>query len=256
MIVGTFNVNSVRARVPVLLKWLQDASPDVLVLQETKVEDGKFPFEDLEPAGYEIKIHGQKRYNGVAILSKLPIESVECGLGGDWPVDARVIRAVVGGVQIVNTYVPNGNAVGNEKWEYKMKWMEHFPSFIDDVFDMDAPAIWLGDINVAPTSMDVYEAEKKLGDVGHHPDEFSRLEKIVDQGWTDCFRKHTPEGEHYTFWDFRIPNAFDRDLGWRIDHIYANGALVDKCTRCWVDTDPRVMERPSDHTPLLAEFTV
>ena len=255
MKIATFNVNSVRARLPVVLDWLRYQDPDVLALQETKVQDDGFPVKDFNELGYQVAMHGQKSYNGVAIISKEKATDVQFGLGDEQlDEECRVIRATFEGVTVINTYVPNGNEVGGDKWEFKMRWLDRFAQFSKEQVKSSESAIWLGDINVAPTSLDVYEAEKKLGDVGHHPDEFSRLEKIVDQGWTDCFRKHTPEGEHYTFWDFRIPNAFDRDLGWRIDHIYANGALVDKCKRCWVDTDPRVMERPSDHTPLLAEF--
>ncbi|HXH62009.1 MAG TPA: exodeoxyribonuclease III [Fimbriimonadaceae bacterium] len=257
MVVATFNVNSVRARVPVLLDWLASAQPDVLVLQETKVEDAKFPFDDLEPSGYAIEIHGQPRYNGVAVLSRLPIEDVEFGFDDeDMPEDCRLLRATINGVQIINTYVPNGNEVGSEKWEYKMKWLEVFRDYVEETCDLGAPTVWLGDINIAPAPDDVFEPESKLGDVGHHPDEFSRLKAIVDLGWTDLFRRSTAGPGHYTFWDFRIPNSFGRNLGWRIDHIYASPALAGKCRRCWIDTAPRTAERPSDHTPVLADFMV
>jgi exodeoxyribonuclease-3 len=257
MVVATFNVNSIRARVPVVLDWLESEQPDVAVLQETKVEDAKFPFKELEESGYTIEIHGQARYNGVAILTKLPIEEIEFGFDDtDMPEDCRLLRATVGGVQIINTYVPNGNSVGSEKWAYKMQWLEAFKRFVKEQCDMGAPIVWLGDVNIAPTPDDVFEPENKLGDVGHHPDEFSRLKAIVDLGWTDCFRRFTSGAGHYTFWDFRIPNSFARNLGWRIDHIYASPGLVGKCTRCWVDRGPRAMEKPSDHTPVMAEFSV
>mgnify|MGYP001577402057 CR=1 FL=1 len=257
MVVATYNVNSVRARIPVLLEWLAAAHPDVVVLQETKVEDEKFPLKELEPSGYEIEFHGQPRYNGVAILSRLPIEEIEFGFDNEeMPEDCRLLRATVGGLQIIDTYVPNGNSVGSDKWEYKMKWLEAFKSYVEDSCDMGAPTVWLGDVNIAPTPDDVFEPETKLGDVGHHPDEFSRLKAIVGLGWTDCYRKFTSGAGHYTFWDFRIPNSFKRNLGWRIDHIYASPALVGKCTRCWVDRSQRAMEKPSDHTPVLAEFAI
>jgi exodeoxyribonuclease-3 len=257
MLLATFNVNSVRARIAPLLEWVAQAQPDVVVLQETKVEDEKFPLADLEPCGYHIENHGQKSYNGVAIMSRLPLDEVEFGFQDEeMPDDCRLLRATVGGVQIINTYVPNGNKVGSEKWEYKMRWLEAFRAYVEDTCDMGAPLVWMGDVNIAPTSDDVYEPETKLGAVGHHPDEFSRLKAIVDLGWADCFRRFTSGPGHYTFWDFRIPNSFKRNLGWRIDHVYASPALIGKCRRCWIDRAPREREKPSDHTPVLAQFDV
>ncbi len=255
MRIATFNVNSVRARMPRVKEWLAEANPDIAVLQETKVEDSKFPFADLEDTGYTVTIHGQKGYNGVAFLSKKAPEDVVCGFGdAAWPEDRRIIRGVFDGVMVINTYVPNGTKVGIDKWEYKMAWMERFRLLCDDLASTSDKVIWLGDINVAPTPLDVYEAEKKLGEVGHHPDEFERLAKIVDWGWTDCFRKFESGPDHYTFWDFRIPNSLVRNLGWRIDHIYASEAMKDKVLRVWCDKEARGRERPSDHAPLLAEF--
>ncbi len=257
MVVATFNVNSIRARLPVVLDWLAATSPDVVMLQEIKVEDEKFPLAELEPSGYTIEIHGQPRYNGVAVLSKLPIDDFDTGFDDEeMPEDCRLMRATIGGVQIINTYVPNGSEVGSEKWAYKLSWLERFALYVRETCEMGSPVVWLGDINIAPTPDDVFEAEGKLGDVGHHPDEFSRLSRIVDLGWTDCYRKFASGPGHYTFWDFRIPNSVKRNLGWRIDHVYASSSLVGKCKRCWVDMSPRLMERPSDHTPVLAEFVV
>jgi len=257
MKIASFNVNSIRARMPRLIEWLEVANPDVVALQETKVEDGTFPFSDLEPFGYHISIHGQKSYNGVAILSRSPISDVESGFGDEaWPTDCRIIRAVIDGVQIINTYVPNGTKVGGEKWEYKMAWLEHFGKFCHDLGSTSDKIIWLGDINIAPKPEDVYEPERNVGDVGHHPDEFSRLERIVDWGWTDVFRQQTQGPGHYTFWDFRLPNSVQRKLGWRIDHMYASEALKSKCERVWVDEHVRLREKPSDHAPILAEFNL
>lgn len=257
MVVATFNVNSIRARIPVLLDWLSTASPEIVVLQETKVEDAKFPFRELEASGYEIEVHGQPRYNGLALLSRLPIEEVEFGFGDDdMPDDCRLLRAVVGGIEVINTYVPNGNEVGSEKWAYKMAWLERFGLYVRERCDMGSQIVWLGDINIAPTPDDVFEPESKYGHVGHHPEEFERLKRIVGLGWSDCFRKFTGGTGHYTFWDFRIPRSVERNLGWRIDHTYASPPLASKCVRCWVDKSPRLVEKPSDHTPVLAEFAV
>ncbi|MBX3114668.1 MAG: exodeoxyribonuclease III [Fimbriimonadaceae bacterium] len=255
MRIATFNVNSIRARMPRLIEWLDSAQPDIVAIQETKVEDAKFPFADLESTGYIVNIHGQPRYNGVCFLSKEPIEDIQTGfLDPEMPTDARIIRGVYRGIQIINTYVPNGTQVGIDKWDYKMRWLEKFNDFIKELGNTNEKFIWLGDINIAPTPGDVYESEKHLGGVGHHPDEFERLARIVDWGWTDCFRKFNQEPEHYTFFDFRIPMSVARNLGWRIDHIYASEALKDSVTSCWTDLEARTKERPSDHAPHLAEF--
>lgn len=255
MRIATFNVNSVRARIPRVKEWLIEADPDIVVLQETKVEDDKFPLSEFEEFDYEIAIHGQKSYNGVAILSKKKGEDIATGFGDEeWPEDCRIIRGVFDGVMVINTYVPNGTSVGSEKWEYKMGWMEKFRKYCDSLATSKDKVIWLGDINVAPTPLDVYEPERHLGDVGHHPDEFWRLAKILDWGWTDCFRELNKEPNHYTFWDFRIPNSLSRNLGWRIDHIYASEPMVEQLKSCWCDRDARAKEKPSDHAPLLAEF--
>lgn len=256
MKIATWNVNSIRARLPVVSEWVSAVQPDVLVLQETKVEDEKFPWADLEPLGYQIKIHGQQRYNGVAILSKNPVTDVETGFcDPNMPEDCRIISAVVDGIKIINTYVPNGTAVGGDKWAYKMAWLDRFADWCGERNSLDDPVVWLGDINIAPTPGDVFEPERHLGDVGHHPDEFERLKRIVGWGWTDCFRKFESGPEHYTFFDFRIRGSFSRNLGWRIDHIYTTPVLVDRVTECWHDGTPRRMERPSDHIPVLAHIT-
>jgi exodeoxyribonuclease-3 len=255
--IATFNVNSVRARLSLVERWLSETQPDVAVLQEIKCEDEKFPLSELSALGYECHIHGQKGYNGVAILSKIPCQEVHKGWGdfaNPFDDDRRILRAVVNGVCVVNTYVPNGNAVGNEKWQYKMAWLEHFAGFVAHLQAQYDDVIWLGDINIAPTALDVYEAEKKVGDVGHHPDEWSRLAKITDLSLTDCYRKFTSEPGGYTFYDFRLPSSVKRGLGWRIDHIYATPALASACTHCDVQTEWREQEKPSDHCPVVATF--
>jgi exodeoxyribonuclease-3 len=190
-------------------------------------------------------------------MSKLPLEEFDVGFPyPEMPEDCRLLRATVGGVSFINTYVPNGNSVGSEKWEYKMKWLETFKRYVAETCHIGDPIVWLGDINIAPTPDDVYEPETKLGKVGHHPDEFERLNAILEFGWVDCFRKFTKGPGHYTFWDFRIPPAWPRNLGWRIDHIYASPALAGKVTKCWVDRDPRGRVKASDHTPVLAEISI
>lgn len=255
MIAATWNVNSIRARMPHLVRWLAEQQPDVLCLQETKVEDAKFPFADLEPTGYHAAIHGQKSYNGVCILSKEPLDELRLGYLPDWPTDCRVALCVYKGLPIINTYVPNGNSVGNEKWDYKMRWLSAFPEFLNAAAAPSDPLIWLGDINIAPEPDDVFESKKHLGGVGHHPDEFERLARIADWGLSDCFRMFTQGPGHYTFWDLRLGGrALERNLGWRIDHIYASEGLKSRVRRCWIDKEPRGWERPSDHCPVLVEL--
>lgn len=257
MKIATYNAASVRARLPLLLDWLATHEPDVLAIQETKVEDDKFPAADFEDLGYHLALHGQKSWNGVATLSRSPMRDVRRGFGDElMPNDCRILACEIDGVQIVNTYVPNGNSVGSEKFEYKLKWLERFRTYLDQSFRPAEPVIWLGDVNIAPTELDVYDSKRFYGGVGHHPDEFSRLAKIVDFGLTDVFRKLHPDVREYTFWDFVLPNGVKRNLGWRIDHIYTTAPLAEKCTSCVVDREARLLEKPSDHTFVVAEFDV
>lgn len=255
MRIATFNVNSVRARLPILERWLAEVSPDVVALQETKVEDDLFPREPLEALGYHCAVYGQKAYHGVAVLAKSPIEVVESGLPGEGMLDdKRILHCVIGGVAVVNTYVPNGTKVGTDKFAYKLAWLERFRQEMAERYRPEDKVVWLGDINIAPTDLDVYEPDRHVGSVGFHPDEQASLARITEQGWSDCFRKFTDGDGHYTFWEYMIPNGFKRNLGWRIDHIYASPGIVDACTACVVEKEPRTWERPSDHTPVVATF--
>lgn len=254
MRVATFNAASVRARLPLLVQWLQENPVDVLGIQETKVEDDKFPRAEFEELGYELALNGQKAWNGVALLSKHPMTDISKGFGDpEMPEDARIIAATINGVRMINTYVPNGNTVGSEKWEYKMKWLERFSDYVA-AQDSSLPLLWMGDINVAPQPHDVFDSAKMLGNVGHHPDEFSRLTKIVSHGLIDLFRLFNFDGGHYTFWDFVVPAALQRGIGWRIDHIYTTENLAEKCTSCVIDVEARKREKPSDHTFVIADF--
>lgn len=254
MRVATFNAASVRARLPLLVQWLQENPVDVLGIQETKVEDDKFPRTEFEELGYELALNGQKAWNGVALLSRHPMTDISKGFGDpEMPEDARIIAATINGVRMINTYVPNGNTVGSEKWEYKMKWLERFSDYVA-AQDSSLPLLWMGDINVAPQPHDVFDSAKMLGNVGHHPDEFSRLTKIVSHGLIDLFRLFNFDGGHYTFWDFVVPAALQRGIGWRIDHIYTTENLAEKCTSCVIDIEARKREKPSDHTFVIADF--
>jgi len=251
VVIASFNVASVRARMPRLLEWLHGAQPDLVALQETKVEDDKFPHEEINAVGYQAEIHGQKGQNGVAFLTKAPMTDVVKGFLPGWPSDCRVIRGSLGGYTFVNTYVPNGTAVGIDKWDYKMRWLDAFPDYLSSFATPSDPLVWLGDINVAPTEIDVHDHKRLLGSVGHHLDEFSRLDRIVAWGFTECFRIKNPEPGHFTFWDFRVPKAYERKLGWRIDHIYVTEPVLSRTHDCWVDGHLRIQDRPSDHAPVL-----
>ncbi len=251
MKIATWNVNSIRARMPILLEWLEENQPDLAALQELKVEDAKFPFEEVEKAGWRCEIHGQKTYNGVAFITREPVAEVRRGLPGE-NIDARVITADLGGFTFINTYVPNGTAVGGDKWAYKMAWLERFDAWCRAELDPAKPMIWLGDINIAPSPDDVYEPEDKLGGVGHHPEEFSRLDQIKAWGWADSFREHVQGPGHYTFFDYRMRGTVERNLGWRIDHIYTSPGAAGAVEKIWIDPEPRKRERPSDHHPVLA----
>ncbi len=255
MKIVTFNVNSVRVRAGILAEFLQRESPDVVALQETKCEDGVFPRAEFEALGYHVACDGQKTYNGVALLTREPLTRVKTGFGDpNMPDDKRIIGAEIQGIWVLNTYVPNGTKVGGDKWDYKMRWLERFREMIAPGLDRGLPIVWLGDINIAPEPIDVYDSAKVLGGVGHHPDEFARLKAITDLGLIDSFRKLHPEPGHYSYWDFFIKNAVDRGLGWRIDHIYVSPNLEPRVQRAWIDLEPRRKERPSDHTPVILEL--
>jgi exodeoxyribonuclease-3 len=255
VVIATFNAASVRARLPIVTEWLAEHEPDLLAIQETKVENDKFPIEAFEDLGYNLVLNGQKSWNGVATLTKAPVLNPVSGFVDDlFPEDARVLACDYHGITFINTYVPNGNTVGSEKWDYKMRWLERFRKMLSERYSPQQPLVWLGDINIAPTSDDVFDAPKMLGKGGHHPDEFARLDAIRDWGLTDLYRLHHQGPGDYTFWDFVIPRSVERNLGWRIDHIYATTSVAGKCSRCWIDIDPRKLERPSDHTFVLAEL--
>jgi len=255
MKIATFNANSIRVREGIVLDWLAENEPDVLVIQEIKCETDLFPRESFEEAGYQTLVDGQKAYNGVAILYRGACEDVVLGFGDPtMPDDKRILSATINGIRIINTYVPNGTKLGSDRFAYKLAWLERFKLFIDQEQKRHSNLIWLGDINVAPTDNDVYEPEKKQNVLIRTPEEISRLHAIIDPKLTDCFRKFTEGPGHYTYWEFTIPNGFKRNLGWRIDHIYASPSMAEKCTSCVVDRVPRSLERPSDHTFVIAEF--
>jgi len=253
MKVASFNVNSLRARLPIVLQWLAEYQPNILCVQETKVQDVDFPIEAFNKTDYKCVFKGQKSYNGVAIFSKNEIINVKFGFDDEPKDQARLIKAEINGVIIVNTYIPQGYLPESQKFDYKLKWFGRLHSFFEKNFKPTVPVLWVGDLNVAPQPIDVYDPVNLLGHVCYHPQVHEAFENIVQWGFVDVFRMHCHKSGEYTFWDYRL-NSFERNLGWRLDHIMATKPMAEKCTDCYIDKQPRVAERPSDHTPIIAEF--
>ncbi len=253
--VATYNVNSVRSRMHILIPWLEKVSPDIVCLQETKVQDHEFPSSPLQDAGYNVTSKGQKSYNGVAILSKSEPSAVINGFDNNGPADeSRLLVAEIDSITVVNTYVPQGRDVDHEMYQYKLQWFDRLRSFFEAHFSPDRPLVWVGDINVAPTDIDIHDPKRLLGHVCFNPQVSGALKKVTDWGFVDVFRKHVPEGGHYTYYDYRAKNAIENGKGWRIDHIQATKPLAERSINSWIDLEPRLGDKPSDHTPLMAEF--
>jgi len=254
MKIASFNVNSLRARLPIVLQWLAESQTDVLCVQETKVQDADFPTEPFDAIGYHYAFKGQKSYNGVAILSKHPIEHVEYGLPDEPKDESRLIKAEIAGLTIVNTYVPQGHSPDSEKFQYKLQWFARLLDYFQRNFTPEDALVWVGDLNIAPTPDDVYDPKTLLGHVCFHPAVHEALSSVMAWGFVDVFRKHCGQPGEYTFFDYRMPNAFGRNLGWRLDHIMATNSLAEKSASCTIAKDLRCAERPSDHVPIVAEF--
>ena len=250
MDIVTWNVNSLRARMPRVLEFLERANPDVVCLQETKVVDELFPREPLEELGYHVAIHGQKTYNGVAILSRSPIEDVTTGIPGTDHPEARVIAGVVDGVMLLNLYVVNGKEVGADKYDYKLGWMGDVAGYVAERFPMDERVVVTGDFNVTFDDRDVYDPEKWRDKILCSQPERDALARIMEPGLGDALRKHTDEAGIYTWWDFRT-FGFKRGNGLRIDHFLLSPPALDACTEVVVDLEARGGEKPSDHAPVI-----
>jgi exodeoxyribonuclease-3 len=234
--------------------WLERENPDILCLQETKVQDKDFPVSAFEEMGYNVLVRGQKAYNGVAILTTLPLKNSAFNFCEQGDEQARFVSATVGQVPLINVYVPQGFATGTEKFAYKLRWLRNLKDHIDQNYHPSQPLLTAGDFNVALEDADVYDPEGFRGQVGFHPEERALMRDLLGWGLVDLFRQHEPEGRHYTFWDYRIPNGFKRNMGWRIDYILATEPLAARSRSAWVDTAPRTAPKPSDHTFLVAEF--
>ncbi len=253
LMVATWNINSVRMRLPRLLAWLERRKPTVVCLQEIKVVDEEFPAAPIEALGYRCLVRGQKTYNGVAILSLPPATAVVRSMPGDGAdAESRLLAAAIDGVRIINIYAPNGQDVGTEKYAYKLSWYGRLRAMLNALRPEDQVLI-CGDFNVAPEDRDVWDPEKWRGQILFSDPEKAVLRDIVAWGFTDALRAHHPEGGLYTWWDYRM-GAFHRGWGMRIDHILVSDPLARRCVDVQIDREERKGEKPSDHAPVIATF--
>jgi len=256
MKIATWNVNSINARIPRVTEWLSEASPDVALLQELKCVDEKFPRTEIEDLGYNIVTHGQKSYNGVAILSKHPIEDVMIGLpGDDSDEQARYIEATINTVRVASIYLPNGNPYPGEKFDYKIGWMDRLIERAKYLLTLEEDFVLAGDYNVCPKDEDCYDIVRFANDALVQPKSRDRFYTLLNLGLTDAFRAFTPSGRNYTYWDYQA-GAWQKDNGVRIDHLLISPTAADKVIKCEIDRTPRGKERPSDHTPIWCELSL
>ena len=261
MQIATWNVNSIRTRQKIVTDWLQQNPVDVLCLQETKVRDEQFPLAPFKELGYHVDISGQKSYNGVAIFSREALRDVSCGFSpilgdeivGEFDEQKRVISGVVNNVRIVNLYVPNGSALGSEKYEYKLAWLKLLKQYLQTFKEQSREICICGDFNIALEDKDIYNPKGKEKHIMSSPAERNALQDVLTVGFKDAFRKFTTEEGHYSWWDYRAA-GFQRDRGWRIDHHYLTPMLYDRAISCWIDIEPRKLEKPSDHAPVIVQF--
>lgn len=251
--IATWNVNSLRVRLPRVLSLLAQHQPDVLALQETKTPDADFPVQAIQQAGYEMVYSGQKAYNGVAILSRHKPQDMIADFHTEKDVQRRVLAALVGDIRIVNIYIPNGESVGSEKYAYKLAWLKQLDAFLKHELKKYPRLIVLGDFNIAPHDVDVHDPKRWHEKIMCSTTEREIFQTMLQLGLHDCFRELNPDQQTFSWWDYRT-YAFSQNLGLRIDHILASDALIADCRKCDIETGVRKEERPSDHAPVFAEF--
>ena len=255
MQVATWNVNSLRVRLPQLTTWVGSSPVDVLALQEIKLQDSEFPSAEIEALGFRAAWSGQKTYNGVALLARTALSDVVAGIPGYDDPQRRVLAATVSGVRVINVYVPNGQAVGSEKYAYKLQWFEALRQYVASELARHERLVVLGDYNVAPEDRDVHDPAAWEGQVHVSPAEREALARLLGTGLEDTFRLFEQPENCYSWWDYRA-GAFRRNHGLRIDLILANRAFCSLCRACYVEREPRTWERPSDHAPVVARFDI
>jgi exodeoxyribonuclease-3 len=252
MRIATWNVNSLKVRLPHVLDWLAKHQPDALCLQETKLEDVNFPLQAIAEAGYHAVFSGQKTYNGVAILTRTLVADVQMGIPGFDDPQKRVLAATCGDTRVICVYIPNGESVGSDKYQYKLKWLAALTEWLRAETATHAKFALLGDYNIAPEDRDVWDVKEWLGKVLFSAPEHAAFQGLLALGLTDSFRLFEQPERSFSWWDYRM-NAFRRKLGLRIDHILLSQALAKTCTSCIIDVEPRKLERPSDHAPVMAD---
>jgi exodeoxyribonuclease-3 len=253
MKIATWNVNSLRVRLPQVLQWLQSEQPDLLALQETKLTDDQFPETDILAAGYRAVFSGQKTYNGVAVLSRGPLTDIVTDIPGLDDPQRRVLAASYGDVRLIDLYVPNGESVGSDKYQYKLHWLDTLSAWLMSELREYAKLVVVGDFNIAPADADVHDPQVWKDSVLFSEPERAAFQRLLDLGLCDSFRRFEQPEKSFSWWDYRM-NAFRRNIGLRIDHILAAKTLCEACTTCRIDKAPRGWERPSDHAPVVAEF--
>ena len=255
MKIASYNVNSLRSRLHIVLPWLQNNSPDIFCMQETKVEDTRFPAAEIEALGYTISFRGNKQYNGVAIVSRQKPQKVSFGLSGDPSDPDRLAVAYFDNLVILNAYVPQGQDVEKPQFAYKLAWLGRLKKYLQENFTPDQKLVLCGDFNVAPGQIDVHDPKRILGHVSFNPEVWKAYENVVSWGLVDVFRKHHPdEPGQYTFFDYRVRDSVGRNLGWRVDHILATKSLASKSGECTIDLTTRTAEKPSDHAVIYARW--
>ncbi|HGY5555508.1 MAG TPA: exodeoxyribonuclease III [Prochlorococcus sp.] len=263
MQIATWNVNSIRSRLDQVQTWLKDVKPDLLCLQETKVDDPLFPHQAFEDQGYQVSFYGQKAYNGVAIVSRQPLEDVRLGLSGELPEDAealrlgeqkRVISALINNIRVVNLYVPNGSALKSEKYAYKLEWLSCLNRYLNAQAKRDEPLCLVGDFNIALEARDIHNPDRLTGEIMASDLERKALLQVLGNRLHDVFRVFEPDTNHWSWWDYRS-GAWDRDRGWRIDHIYLCDELLSQAKSCVIHKHVRGNEKPSDHAPVTVDLS-
>jgi exodeoxyribonuclease III len=253
--IASYNVNSIRSRLHIVLPWLQNNQPDVFCMQETKVEDAKFPVAEFEALGYQIAFRGNKQYNGVAVASRKKPQKVVFGLDSAPNDPDRLVAAQFDGMLILNAYVPQGQDVDKPQFAYKLAWLKRLKKYLQKNYQPEDKVILCGDFNVAPENIDVHDPKRILGHVSFNPEVWQAYEDMKSWGFTDIFRKHHPdEAGQYTFFDYRVRDSVGRNLGWRVDHILATKPLIAKSQSCTIDLSTRLAEKPSDHAIIYAQW--
>ncbi len=259
MLIASWNVNSIRTRLPQVINWINEVNPDILCLQETKVIDSDFPKKPFEDIGYEVNTYGQKSYNGVAIISKDKQEYTNKGFAfkskdnfsiEEFDKQKRIISAIINGLRIVNVYVPNGSSLNSDKFEYKLRWLKELSVYLEKLEENGELICLLGDFNIASTNLDIHDPKKYEGGLMASEVERRSLETVIKGRFMDCFRIFEKNTGHWSWWDYRN-NAYELNKGWRIDHIYISNNLVSRLKSCVIDRSQRENNQPSDHAPVM-----